>query len=102
VRKFRKRNGLLLKLPDFYKIKVPLPDNSYHLDCGVVIRKQNSTNSNQDMYYFVLEAKGRHEGKSAPPINDLEEYKIRFAQKHFEAIGLHIDLPLKYPKIWKA
>jgi type III restriction enzyme len=84
-----------LKLPDFYKIKVPLPDNSYHLDCGVVIRKQSSTNSNQDMYYFVLEAKGSHEGKSVPPINDLEKYKIRFAQKHFEALGLHTGMPIK-------
>ena len=66
------------KLPDRFKIDTPL--GSYNPDWAYVVEKDG-----EHRVYFVTETKGG--GNNDIRVSKKEDTKIRFARKHFEAIG---------------
>ncbi|ACB83962.1 type III restriction-modification system endonuclease [Natranaerobius thermophilus] len=73
------------KLPDWFKIDTPLGD--YNPDWAVLIDKDG-----EERLYFVVETKGSVLFEELRP---REEGKIKCGEKHFEALGNHIEFEKK-------
>jgi type III restriction enzyme len=81
-----------LKLPAFYQI--PTPIGMYRPDFGLVVRRKRLKSQDEFDYYFVVETKGTNDLNDIRALTDAERYKIECAIKHFEALG--IDMEIKY------
>ena len=92
-----------LKLPDFYNIKTPI--GKYTPDFGIVLRKKKIRENEGKEYYFVIETKGTNDINDAKALTKSEVYKIKCAQKHFEALGIEAKInyfaPVKEYDIFK-
>lgn len=80
-----------LKLPDFYKIPIPT-GGTYNPDFGVVIRKRGIKSDKETELHFVIETKKTNDIEDKSAITEEERMKIKCAQKHFEAIGITLDI----------
>lgn len=78
-----------LKLPSWYKIKTPIGD--YEPDFGLVMKRKNIKNGNENEFYFVIETKGTNDINDKKALKESEIYKIRCAIKHFEKLGLEVQ-----------
>jgi type III restriction enzyme len=70
-----------LKLPSWYKIKTPIGD--YEPDFGLVMKRKNLKDGNENEFYFVIETKGTNDINDKKALKESEIYKIRCAIKHF-------------------
>ena len=75
-----------MKLPDFYEI--PTPIGMYRPDFGLVVRRRHLMTPDEPDYYFVVETKSTGELEDMRALTEAERYKIKCAQKHFEALGI--------------
>lgn len=84
-----------LKLPSWYKISTPI--GNYEPDFGLVMKRKNLKNGNENEFYFVIETKGTNDINDKKALTESEIYKIRCAMKHFEKLGLevHYKAPVK-------
>lgn len=82
-----------LKLPDFYEI--PTPIGSYNPDFGIVLKKRKLQTNQEDELYFIIEVKGTSDINNKKSLSPSEVYKIKCAFKHFEAIGVELNLGYK-------
>lgn len=78
-----------LKLPSWYKIKTPIGD--YEPDFGLVMKRKNLKDGNENEFYFVIETKGTNDINDKKALKESEIYKIRCAIKHFEKLGLEVQ-----------
>lgn len=74
-----------LKLPKWYNIKTPI--GTYTPDFGIIIHKKKLREQTSDNFYFVIESKSTNDLEDGTLKPD-EYSRIRFAIKHFEAIGI--------------
>lgn len=77
---------LFVKLPNWFKIETPL--GYYNPDWALVIEKDN-----EEKLYFVVETKGTTDKEG---LREKEEGKITCGKKHFEALNLNVELPVRY------
>lgn len=82
-----------LKLPAFYKIKTPI--GSYNPDFGIVLTKKKLGTNEEDELYFIVETKATNDIDDLSSLTQSERYKIKCAIKHFEAIGINLQLNYK-------
>jgi type III restriction enzyme len=84
-----------LKLPSWYKISTPI--GNYEPDFGLVMKRKNLKNGNENEFYFVIETKGTNDINDKKALTESEIYKIRCAMKHFKKLGLevHYKAPVK-------
>ncbi len=80
-----------LKLPDFYTIPMPF-GRSYNPDFGVVLKKTQLQSGQETELHFVIEIKGTNNLDDTGSITEDERYKIKCAEKHFEAIGIELNI----------
>jgi len=78
-----------LKLPIWYKIKTPIGD--YEPDFGLIMKRKNLKNGNENEFYFVIETKGTNDIHDKKALKESEIYKIQCAIKHFEKLGLEVQ-----------
>ena len=78
-----------LKLPSFYKISTPI--GNYEPDFGLIMKRKNIRNGNENEFYFVIETKGTNDINDKKALTESEVYKIRCAIKHFEKLGLEVQ-----------
>ncbi len=78
-----------LKLPSFYKISTPI--GNYEPDFGLIMKRKNLRDGNENEFYFVIETKGTNDIKDKKALTESEVYKIRCAMKHFEKLGLEVQ-----------
>ena len=78
-----------LKLPSFYKINTPI--GNYEPDFGLIMKRKNIRNGNENEFYFVIETKGTNDINDKKALTESEVYKIRCAMKHFEKLGLEVQ-----------
>ena len=78
-----------LKLPSWYKIKTPIGD--YEPDFGLIMKRKNLKDRNENEFYFVIETKGTNDINDKKALKESEIYKIRCAIKHFEKLGLEVQ-----------
>lgn len=78
-----------LKLPSWYKIKTPIGD--YEPDFGLVMKRKNLKDGDENEFYFVIETKGTNDINDKKALKESEIYKIRCAIKHFEKLGLEVQ-----------
>ena len=78
-----------LKLPSYYK--VPTPIGEYEPDFGIVMRRKQLKNGNENEFYFVVETKGTNNINDKKALKESEVYKIKCAMKHFEALGIDVE-----------
>ena len=79
-----------LKLPSFYKINTPIGE--YNPDFGIVMKKKKIRDDEGLEYYFVIETKGTNNIDDMKALTASEIYKIKCAQKHFEALGIEAKI----------
>jgi len=79
-----------LKLPSFYIIKTPIGD--YNPDFGIVLKKRRIRDEKESEYYFVIETKGTESLEDKKSLTESEIYKIKCAQKHFDALGIETKI----------
>ncbi|GIZ07913.1 DEAD/DEAH box helicase family protein [Flavobacterium sp. UMI-01] len=91
-----------LKLPSFYKISTPI--GNYEPDFGLIMKRKNLRNGNENEFYFVIETKGTNDINDKKALTESEVYKIRCAMKHFEKLGLEVQYkaPVKEYKYFKT
>ncbi|MDI1317058.1 DEAD/DEAH box helicase family protein [Flavobacterium sp.] len=91
-----------LKLPSWYKIKTPIGD--YEPDFGLVMKRKNLKDGNENEFYFVIETKGTNDINDKKALKESEIYKIRCAIKHFEKLGLEVQYkaPVKEYSFFKT
>ena len=84
-----------LKLPSWYKISTPI--GNYEPDFGLVMKRKDLKNGNENEFYFVIETKGTNDINDKKALTESEIYKIRCAMKHFKKLGLevHYKAPVK-------
>lgn len=76
-----------LKFPTWYKI--PTPIGNYEPDFGVVLRKKELLNPNNEKeYYFVVEIKGTNEINDKRALTPHEIGRIKCAIQHFRSLGI--------------
>lgn len=78
-----------LKLPSFYKISTPI--GNYEPDFGLIMKRKNIRNGNENEFYFVIETKGTNDINDKKALTESEVYKIRCAMKHFKKLGLEVQ-----------
>lgn len=78
-----------LKLPSYYKI--PTPIGEYEPDFGIVMRRKQLKNGNENEFYFVVETKGTNDINDKKALKESEVYKIKCAMKHFAALGIDVE-----------
>ncbi|MBC7524887.1 MAG: DEAD/DEAH box helicase family protein [Flavobacterium sp.] len=78
-----------LKLPNFYKISTPI--GNYEPDFGLIMKRKNLRDGNENEFYFVIETKGTNDINDKKALTESEVYKIRCAMKHFEKLGLEVQ-----------
>lgn len=78
-----------LKLPSFYKISTPI--GNYEPDFGLIMKRKNLRDGNENEFYFVIETKGTNDINDKKALTESEVYKIRCAMKHFEKLGLEVQ-----------
>lgn len=88
----------ILKLPKVYRIKTPI--GFYEPDFGIVLKRKEIGNYDDEQYHFVVETKGTAKLGDMKALKESETYKMNCALKHFEALG--IKLNLKGENIYKA
>jgi len=91
-----------LKLPNFYKISTPI--GNYEPDFGLIMKRKNLRDGNENEFYFVIETKGTNDINDKKALTESEVYKIRCAMKHFEKLGLEVQYkaPVKEYKYFKT
>lgn len=92
-----------LKFPTWYKI--PTPIGNYEPDFGVVLRRKELRNPNEDNeYYFVVEIKGTNDITDTRALTPHEIARIRCAVKHFQSLGIdaYYKAPIKEYETFKA
>ena len=91
-----------LKLPSFYKISTPI--GNYEPDFGLIMKRKNLRDGNENEFYFVIETKGTNDINDKKALTESEVYKIRCAMKHFEKLGLEVQYkaPVKEYKCFKT
>ena len=91
-----------LKLPNFYKISTPI--GNYEPDFGLIMKRKNIRNGDENEFYFVIETKGTNDINDKKALTESEVYKIRCAMKHFEKLGLEVQYkaPVKEYKYFKT
>lgn len=77
---------LFVKLPSWFKIETPL--GYYNPDWALLIEKDN-----EEKLYFVVETKGTTDKDG---LREKEDGKITCGKKHFEALNLEVEIPVKY------
>ena len=78
-----------IKLPNWYKIQTPI--GPYEPDFGLVMKRKELKNGNENEFYFVIETKGTNEINDKKALTEGEIYKIKCALKHFESIGVEVQ-----------
>lgn len=78
-----------MKLPSYYKI--PTPIGEYEPDFGIVMRRKQLKNGNENEFYFVVETKGTNDINDKKALKESEVYKIKCAMKHFAALGIDVE-----------
>lgn len=77
-----------LKFPTWYRIPIPI-GQYYEPDFGVVLRKRELRNPNEDEeYYFVVEIKGTNDITDTRALTPHEIARILCAVKHFRSLGI--------------
>lgn len=92
-----------LKFPQWYKI--PTPAGNYEPDFGVVLRKRELRNPNEDKeYYFVVEIKGTNDIEDKKALTPHEIARIKCAIAHFRSLGIeaYYKAPIKEYETFKA
>ena len=91
-----------LKLPSFYKISTPI--GNYEPDFGLIMKRKNLRDANENEFYFVIETKGTNDINDKKALTESEVYKIRCAMKHFEKLGLEVQYkaPIKEYNYFKT
>ena len=91
-----------LKLPNFYKISTPI--GNYEPDFGLIMKRKNIRNGDENEFYFVIETKGTNDINDKKALTESEVYKIRCAMKHFEKLGLEVKYkaPIKEYSFFKT
>lgn len=92
-----------LKFPQWYKI--PTPVGSYEPDFGVVLRKRELRNPNEDKeYYFVVEIKGTNDIEDKRALTPHEIARIKCAIEHFRTLGIeaYYKAPIREYETFKA
>ena len=89
-----------IKLPDNYTIKIPQGNGitgNYTPDFGIVMKRKNLKDSNEQELYFVIETKGTNDINDTAALTDIEKFKIKCAMKHFASIGIDVryEAPIK-------
>lgn len=79
-----------LKLPAFYQI--PTPIGSYNPDFGIVVKKKKLGTEEESELHFVIETKNTNDIDDFSALTESQRIKIKCAQKHFEAIGIKLDI----------
>lgn len=83
------RVEFFLKLPDFYKIPIPiLGGGSYTPDFGIVIKQSSLKGGEKTEWRFVVETKSTNDLEDRKALNPDERFRIQCAMKHFEALGI--------------
>lgn len=80
-----------LKLPEWYRIPVPIGE-FYEPDFGLVLKRKNLTSKAEAEYYFVIEVKSTSNLDDTKSLTETERMKIKCALKHFEALGIEAKL----------
>lgn len=78
-----------LKLPSYYKIQTPIGE--YEPDFGIVMRRKQLKNGNENEFYFVVETKGTNDINDKKALKESEVYKIKCAMKHFAVLGIDVE-----------
>lgn len=78
-----------LKLPSYYKIQTPIGE--YEPDFGIVMRRKQLKNGNENEFYFVVETKGTNDITDKKSLKESEVYKIKCAMKHFSVLGIDVE-----------
>jgi type III restriction enzyme len=84
-----------LKLPKCYRIPTPIGHGNegfYEPDFGLILRRRNIQNGNENEYYFVIETKSTNNLEDRKALTESERLKIKCALKHFEALGIEAKL----------
>lgn len=92
-----------LKFPQWYKI--PTPAGNYEPDFGVVLRKRELRNPNDDKeYYFVVEIKGTNDIEDKKALTPHEIARIKCAIAHFRSLGIeaYYKAPIREYETFKA
>ncbi|MBO5058118.1 MAG: DEAD/DEAH box helicase family protein [Prevotella sp.] len=92
-----------LKFPQWYKI--PTPAGNYEPDFGVVLRKRELRNPNEDKeYYFVVEIKGTNDIEDKKALTPHEIARIKCAIAHFRSLGIeaYYKAPIREYETFKA
>lgn len=88
----------VLKLPKAYRIKTPI--GFYEPDFGIVLKRKEIGDGEAESYHFVVETKGTAKLGDMKALKESETYKMNCALKHFEALGMRLNL--KGEDIYKA
>jgi type III restriction enzyme len=88
----------ILKLPKAYRVKTPI--GFYEPDFGIVLKRKEIGDGEDEQYHFVVETKGTAKLGDMKALKESETYKMNCALKHFEALG--VKLNLKGENIYKA
>jgi len=88
----------ILKLPKAYRVKTPI--GFYEPDFGIVLKRKEIGEGCDEQYHFVVETKGTAKLGDMKALKESETYKMNCALKHFEALG--VKLNLKGENIYKA
>ncbi len=88
----------ILKLPKAYRVKTPI--GFYEPDFGIVLKRKEIGEGCDEQYHFVVETKGTAKLGDMKALKESETYKMNCAVKHFEALG--VKLNLKGENIYKA
>lgn len=92
-----------LKFPTWYKI--PTPIGNYEPDFGVVLRKRQLLDQQDEKeYYFVVEIKGTEDITDTKALTPHEVARIKCAIKHFRSLGIeaYYKAPIKEFESFKA
>lgn len=83
AKKFEERDEIkvYVKLPSWFRIETPI--GSYNPDWAVVIN-----GIDEERLYFIVETKGKSDINL---LREEEQSKIKFAKKHFEALGEKVE-----------
>lgn len=94
-----------LKLPPFYKISIP-NGSTYNPDFGVVLKKTQIKSGDETELHFVIETKKTNDLNDLSALSESERMRIKCAIKHFEAIGIELEINYDHYKApikdWKS
>lgn len=82
--------ALILKLPKAYRVKTPI--GFYEPDFGIVLKRKEIGDDCDEQYHFVVETKGTAKLGDMKSLKESETYKMNCALKHFEALGVKLNL----------